>query len=394
MQTRTSAIAAVVVLATTLCGCTGSQGEMRAGATGTPDEVASPVAASGTPGEDFVKPSDEKLRTMLTPLQYKVTQEDGTEPPFTGEYDDNKAHGIYVDVVSGEPLFSSLDKFDSGTGWPSFVRPIGEKWVVEEEDSSLGMVRTEVRSAKADSHLGHVFTDGPRDRGGMRYCINSAALRFVPVGEMRQQGYGAYLAAFEKAGIPVPAKGDEKETTMEKSGKSEKTEKTEKTETAIIAGGCFWGMEDLLREIDGVIDTDVGYCGGKNENATYRNHPGHAEAVRVVFDPSKISFEDLLVNWFFRMHDPTTLDRQGNDRGSSYRSTIFYANEEQRKTAERAIEIVGKAERWPGAIVTTVEPVENWSTAEPEHQDYLENNPGGYTCHFLREWEPIPVGAD
>ena len=165
-----------------------------------------------------------------------------------------------------------------------------------------------------------------------------------------------------------------------------------KTETAIIAGGCFWGMEDLLRKIDGVLDTDVGYCGGENAGATYESHPGHAEAVRIEFDPSKISFENLLVNWFFRMHDPTTLNRQGNDRGSSYRSTIFYFDDAQKEIAERAIATVDAAKRWPGPIVTTVEAVKHWTDAEGYHQDYLEKNPGGYTCHFLRDWTPIPVG--
>ncbi|MEQ8768655.1 MAG: peptide-methionine (S)-S-oxide reductase MsrA [Planctomycetota bacterium] len=165
------------------------------------------------------------------------------------------------------------------------------------------------------------------------------------------------------------------------------------TETAILAGGCFWGMEELIRKIDGVIETDVGYCGGENESATYRNHPGHAEAVRVVFDPRKISFEHLLLNWFFRMHDPTTLNRQGNDRGESYRSTIFYFDEEQKRIAEESIRTVEAADRWPGQIVTTVEPVKNWSRAETEHQDYLVRNPGGYTCHFLRDWKEIPTGV-
>ncbi|MCA9320495.1 MAG: peptide-methionine (S)-S-oxide reductase MsrA [Planctomycetes bacterium] len=162
---------------------------------------------------------------------------------------------------------------------------------------------------------------------------------------------------------------------------------SEGTGVAIIAGGCFWGMEDLLRKIDGVRETEVGYCGGRNENATYENHPGHAEAVRVVFDPAIISFEKLLVDWFFRMHDPTTVDRQGNDRGSSYRSTIFYFDEKQKRVAERAIAAVSKSGKWSAPIVTTVEPVKNWTVAEGYHQDYLQKNRGGYTCHWLRPWD-------
>ena len=133
----------------------------------------------------------------LTPAQYRVTQENGTEPPFTGEYHDNKAPGIYVDVVSGEPLFVSTDKFDSGSGWPSFTKPIEAANVNELRDDSHGMTRTEVRSVHGDSHLGHVFPDGPEDRGGLRYCINSAALRFIPRDEMEAEGYGAYLKYVE-----------------------------------------------------------------------------------------------------------------------------------------------------------------------------------------------------
>lgn len=144
-----------------------------------------------------MKKNKEELKKRLTPMQYYVTQEDGTEPPFQNEYDQHFEEGIYVDIVSGKPLFSSKDKYDAGCGWPSFTKPIDEDEIIEKEDLSLGRVRTEVRSKEADSHLGHVFPDGPPEAGGLRYCINSAALRFIPKEDLEKEGYGQYKKLFE-----------------------------------------------------------------------------------------------------------------------------------------------------------------------------------------------------
>ena len=167
----------------------------RAGAQKKDDPANQPSAMTT---QTNTKPNEADLREKLTPEQYHVTQMCGTEPPFQNAYWNEHRDGIYVDVVSGEPLFSSLDKFDSGTGWPSFTKPIDKTHVAEKADRTLGMERTEVRSSGSDSHLGHLFEDGPRDKGGMRYCINSAALRFIPVEKLKDEGYGEYLALFGK----------------------------------------------------------------------------------------------------------------------------------------------------------------------------------------------------
>ncbi len=152
---------------------------------------------------------------------------------------------------------------------------------------------------------------------------------------------------------------------------------------AYIAGGCFWGMEDLFRIRKGILDTEVGYQGGENENPTYKNHPGHAEGIEITYDANETSFKDIL-DYFFRIHNPTTLDRQGNDLGSSYRSTIFIQNDEELKISKEVIDIVNKSGKWEADVVTTLEPISKFWPAEPEHQDYLKRNPNGYTCHFER----------
>ena len=164
-------------------------------------------------------------------------------------------------------------------------------------------------------------------------------------------------------------------------------------ERAVLAGGCFWGMQDLIRRRPGVVTTRVGYTGGEVPNATYRNHGNHAEAIEITFDPAKLTYRRLL-EFFFQIHDPSTVDRQGNDNGASYRSAIFYTTDEQRETAHTVIEDVNASGLWPGSVVTEVSKAGDFWEAEPEHQDYLQRIPNGYTCHFVRPDWALPQKAD
>ena len=317
-------------------------------------------------GKDF------EAIAKLDDAQYAVTQEGATEPAFDNEFWDKKDAGIYVDIVSGEPLFASTKKFDSGCGWPSFTMPLEPANVVEKLDAGHGMIRTEVRSSHGDSHLGHVFDDGP-PRGGRPAVLHQ--LGRPPLRSLRGSR-GRRLRTVQDA---------IRRDRRTRGGSSMR----ERTEKAILAGGCFWGMQDLIRKRPGVLSTRVGYTGGDVANATYRNHGTHAEAIEITFDPDETSYRELL-EFFFQIHDPTTLNRQGNDVGTSYRSAIFYLDDEQRRVAEDTIADVEASGLWPGKVVTEVSPAGPFWEAEPEHQDYLEHYPNGYTCHFPRPGWVLP----
>jgi peptide methionine sulfoxide reductase msrA/msrB len=317
-------------------------------------------ARSGQPkyskaGYDIMPLPTEQVKALaakLDPEAYRLTQQVGTEPPFCGTLLDNHKEGVYTCVVCGLPLFASRNKFNSGTGWPSFDREFDPAHVARHLDTTLGMTRTEIACARCGAHLGHVFDDGPKPTGE-RHCLNSVSLKFVENGQ------------------PLPPESQ-----------------PVKTETAYFAGGCFWGVQHYFTRGPGVLEATSGYAQGHVDQVTYKQicggETGHAETVKVVFDPKRITYRRLL-EAFFTMHDPTQLNRQGPDWGEQYRSGIWTTGDEQKSEAEAFVREQDASKRFgTRKIVTQVEPLRKFWPAEEYHQEYLAKN--GAVCHVKDPW--------
>ena len=299
-----------------------------------------------------VNKTDDQWKSELSSDQYYVLREKGTERPFTGNLLHNKQKGVYHCAACGNALFTDEMKFDSHTGWPSFDREIPGGKIATIEDNSSGMKRVEINCAKCGGHLGHIFDDGPTETG-KRYCVNSVSLSFEPAGKIKKDVTGE------------PA-----------------------LDTITLGGGCFWCIEAVYEKLDGVKSVVSGYAGGKTANPSYyqtsSGQTGHAEVTQIVFDPNKTSVEEIL-KVFFTVHDPTTLNRQGADSGTQYRSIILYQNENQKRIADEIIKALNKAKVYDNPIVTQVRPLVAFYKAEESHQDYYANNKSQPYCQMVIE---------
>ncbi|WP_421986421.1 bifunctional methionine sulfoxide reductase B/A protein [Roseivirga sp.] len=298
-------------------------------------------ANNGSPAPDRrVEKTEDEWRAILTPEQFQIARLKGTERAGTGAFCERHEPGLYGCVCCGTPLFDSRVKFESGTGWPSFGQPVKENAIGYIKDTSYGMTRVEVVCNTCDAHQGHVFPDGP-EPSGLRYCINSASMQLL--------------------------------------------EDVKPEVTAVIGGGCFWCTEAVFQRIKGVSHVESGYSGGAIKNPTYREicsgTSGHAEVIKITYDPEVLSYADLL-RIFFSTHDPTTLNRQAYDQGTQYRSVIFFQDEKEQQIAQEVIEEM--ADYFDDKIVTEVSPLGAYYVAGEDHQNfYNEHRNQGYCTAII-----------
>ncbi len=294
-----------------------------------------------------IQKTDEEWKKELTEDQYYVLRQQGTEAAFSGELLMNKEKGVYKCAACGNELFTDDMKFDSHCGWPSFDKEIKGGKIITKEDYSHGMRRTEIECAKCGGHLGHLFDDGPTETG-MRYCVNSLSLEFVSQKELKTEA--------------------------------------QKMDTITLGGGCYWCVEAVYEMLEGVVKVESGFSGGTVNDPSYKQvctgTTGHAEVVQIVYDNTKTSLDEIL-KVFFTVHDPTTLNRQGADAGTQYRSVIFYRNEDQKKTAMSIIEALQKEKVYSNPIVTQVDAFKKFYIAEDYHQDYYSANKEEPYCKLV-----------
>lgn len=302
--------------------------------------------------DDFEMPSNAQIRNKLTALSYQITQLGQTERPYTSNLVNEKREGIYVDVVSGEPLFLSEDKYDSGTGWPSFSNVLNPDTLIESRDTSNGMIRTEVRSRFSGSHLGHLFMDGPKPTG-KRYCINGAALRFIPFEELIAEDYLELLPLFPKILEEI------------------------KLGVAAFAGGCFWTTESDFRKLDGILGVRVGFTAGKASYPTYKSvvngGTGHVEAALIFYEPTIITYSEL-AEYFFKHIDPTSKNKQFYDIGTNYQTVLFYKGAKEKSTALATKQKIATSGNFSVPILTEIKERSNFFPAGKYHQNYASTH--------------------